>query len=92
VLTGTVRWWKDEKGYGRITGDDGYVYFVHCSGIALDDPSAYATLRTGQRVEFRVALGTVADDERKVAESVRVLATEPSPQRQDSPRNRPESL
>jgi hypothetical protein len=21
--TGTVRWWKDEKGYGRITADDG---------------------------------------------------------------------
>ncbi len=21
VLTGTVRWWKDEKGYARITGD-----------------------------------------------------------------------
>ncbi|MGZ4393459.1 MAG: hypothetical protein ACXVRK_15275 [Gaiellaceae bacterium] len=20
VLTGTVRWWKDDKGYGRITG------------------------------------------------------------------------
>lgn len=26
---GTVRWFKDEKGYGRITADDGEVLFVH---------------------------------------------------------------
>lgn len=31
ILTGTVRWWSDEKGFGRITGDDGYVYFCHFS-------------------------------------------------------------
>jgi len=69
VLAGTVRWWKDQKGYGRITGDDGYVYFVHCSSILMD---GYRTLREGQRVEFEW-LGTVADHDRKAAENVRVL-------------------
>jgi cold shock CspA family protein len=33
---GTVRWFKDEKGYGRITADDGEVLFVHFSGIVGD--------------------------------------------------------
>jgi 'Cold-shock' DNA-binding domain len=27
--SGTVRWYKDDKGYGRITADDGEVLFVH---------------------------------------------------------------
>jgi cold shock CspA family protein len=40
MLTGTVRWWKDEKGYGRITGDDGYIYFCHVSSIHLENPWA----------------------------------------------------
>jgi len=25
---GTVRWWSEDKGYGRITADDGEVLFV----------------------------------------------------------------
>ena len=32
-MTGTVRWFKKEKGYGRITGDDDYYYFVPFSSI-----------------------------------------------------------
>jgi hypothetical protein len=28
LSSGTVRWFKDEKGYGRITADDGEVLFV----------------------------------------------------------------
>jgi cold shock protein len=31
--TGTVRWFKKEKGYGGITADDGEVLFVHFSDI-----------------------------------------------------------
>ena len=41
VLTGTVRWWKDEKGYGRITGDDGYIYFSHFSALQWTAISRY---------------------------------------------------
>src|SRR4051812_30121823 len=36
TMTGTVRWFKNEKGYGRITGDDDYFYFVHFSSIETD--------------------------------------------------------
>lgn len=69
VLTGTVRWWKDEKGYGRITGDDGYIYFCHISGLGMD---GYKTLQKGQRVEFNRS-AHVADHGRAVAENVRVI-------------------
>ncbi len=53
-IKGTVRWWKDEKGYGRITGDDGYVYFCHFSMVdrAEADENGYLSLRQGERVEF----------------------------------------
>jgi hypothetical protein len=33
---GTVRWFKDDNGYGRITADDGEVLFVHFSGVVSD--------------------------------------------------------
>jgi cold shock CspA family protein len=32
---GTVRWFKEEKGYGRITADDGEVLFVHFGAIIM---------------------------------------------------------
>jgi CspA family cold shock protein len=64
--TGTVRWYKDEKGYGRITADDGEVLFVHFSGIVGD---GYRSLAEGDRVSF-VWRGGVVDHERHVAESV----------------------
>src|SRR5919106_1083987 len=46
TMTGTVRWFKNEKGYGRITGDDDYFYFVHFSSIEMED---YRRLEPGQR-------------------------------------------
>jgi hypothetical protein len=39
--SGTVRWFKDEKGYGRVTADDGEVLFVHFSGIVADGYAAW---------------------------------------------------
>jgi CspA family cold shock protein len=53
-MKGTVRWWKEEKGYGRITGDDDYVYFCHFSMVAESeaDENGYRSLRQGDRVEF----------------------------------------
>ena len=47
--TGTVRWFKEEKGYGRITADDGEVLFVHFSDIVAD---GYRSLVPEQRVGF----------------------------------------
>jgi cold shock protein len=69
VLTGTVRWWKDDKGYGRITGDDGYVYFCHFSALQMD---GYKSLREGQRVEF-TGVEAMADHGRAGAANVRVI-------------------
>lgn len=69
LLTGTVRWWKDEKGYGRITGDDGYVYFCHFSALQMD---GYRSLREGQRVQFERSEG-MADHGRAGAVNVRVI-------------------
>lgn len=34
--SGTVRWFKDEKGYGRITAGDGEIVFVHFSAIEVE--------------------------------------------------------
>jgi cold shock CspA family protein len=48
--SGTVRWFKDDKGCGRITADDGEVLFVHDSGVV--GPGIH-TLLAGERVSFR---------------------------------------
>jgi cold shock CspA family protein len=63
---GTVRWFKEEKGYGRITADDGEVLFVHFSAIELD---GYRALIAGQRVSF-VWNGGIVDFGRHTADSV----------------------
>lgn len=47
--TGTVRWFKVDKGCGRITADDGEVLFVHYSDVEMD---GYRSLTEGQQVRF----------------------------------------
>ena len=64
---GTVRWFKDDKGYGRITADDGEVLFVHFSGIVGE---GFLSLSEGERVSF-VWNGYQADHGRHAAEDVR---------------------
>jgi len=51
-LTGTVKWFSKEKGYGFITRDDnkGDV-FVHFSAIKQE---GFKTLNQGQKVKFEV--------------------------------------
>ncbi len=73
--TGTVRWFKQEKGYGRITADDGEVLFVHYSDIVAE---GYRFVVAEQRVGF-VWRGGIMDHGRHHAEDVRVLdeASEP---------------
>ena len=46
---GHVKWWKDEKGYGFITGDDGREFFVHYTHI---QKQGIRTLHEGERVCF----------------------------------------
>lgn len=51
-LTGTVKWFSNERGYGFVLIDDDeeqQEYFVHYSYI---DMEGYKTLRAGQKVTF----------------------------------------
>ena len=57
-VVGTVKWFKDDKGYGFIVRDDGEKdVFVHHS--AIQDPAGgFRSLSEGDRVEFDVVQGT----------------------------------
>jgi CspA family cold shock protein len=50
-ITGTVKWFSNEKGYGFIQREEGSDVFVHYSAIQGD---GFKTLSEGQRVEFTV--------------------------------------
>ena len=53
--TGVVKWFKDEKGFGFITRDDGEKdVFVHHSAIKAE---GFRSLSEGQKVEFEVVQG-----------------------------------
>ena len=55
VLTGKVKWFNAEKGYGFITRDDGDKdVFVHFSAII---GSGFKSLKEGDLVEFEVVQG-----------------------------------
>lgn len=54
MATGQVKWFKDEKGYGFIAGDDGQEVFCHYSAIQA---AGFRTLREGQRVQYDVEKG-----------------------------------
>jgi CspA family cold shock protein len=54
-ITGTVKWFNDEKGYGFITRDDGEKdVFCHHTAIQAD---GFRSLAEGQKVEFEVVQG-----------------------------------
>jgi CspA family cold shock protein len=52
---GTVKWFKDSRGYGFIRKDGGGDVFVHISAIEMEGKG---TLERGQRVEFSVVQGS----------------------------------
>ncbi|HVZ80781.1 MAG TPA: cold-shock protein [bacterium] len=54
MAQGTVKWFKNEKGFGFISQDGGEDVFVHHSSIQMD---GYKTLNEGDRVEFNVTRG-----------------------------------
>lgn len=54
VVTGTVKFFNETKGFGFITQDQGPDVFVHFSAI---NTSGFKTLAEGQKVEFQVAQG-----------------------------------
>ena len=49
-MTGTVKWFNAEKGFGFITGEDGKDVFVHFSAIAMD---GYKTLAEGDQDVYK---------------------------------------
>ena len=51
-MTGKVKWFSADKGYGFISRDDGDDVFVHFSSIQGE---GYKTLSEGQEVEFEIA-------------------------------------
>ena len=53
-MTGTVKWFNNQKGYGFISDENGNDVFVHYSGLDLE---GYKTLEEGQAVEFDVVDG-----------------------------------
>ena len=58
MLTGKVKWFDDQKGYGFITSDDeGKDIFVHFSAIKEGDENGHKTLKGGQAVQFEVEEG-----------------------------------
>ena len=54
-MTGTVKWFNDDKGFGFITPKDGSKdVFVHYSAIQSDD---FKSLMEGQEVSFTMENG-----------------------------------
>ena len=50
-MTGTVKWFNSEKGYGFISTSEGKDVFVHFTAIQTD---GYKSLEEGEKVEFDV--------------------------------------
>ena len=55
MVTGVVKWFNNDKGYGFITPDDGGKdVFVHFSSIQGE---GHRSLAEGQQVEYETAQG-----------------------------------
>jgi CspA family cold shock protein len=55
MVTGTVKWFNDAKGFGFITPDNGSDdLFAHFSAINMN---GFKTLKEGQKVSFEVVQG-----------------------------------
>ena len=50
-ITGTVKWFNNQKGYGFIAHDGGKDVFVHYSAISSE---GYKSLAEGDKVEFSI--------------------------------------
>ena len=53
-ITGTVKWFNGDKGFGFIEREGGKDVFVHFSAIQGD---GFKTLNEGQLVEFELSQG-----------------------------------
>jgi CspA family cold shock protein len=53
-MTGTVKWFNDDKGFGFIEREGGEDVFVHFSSIRGE---GFKSLQDGQQVEFTLGQG-----------------------------------
>jgi cold shock protein len=53
-VTGTVKWFNDDKGFGFIEREGGPDVFVHHSAIKME---GFRTLKEGQKVTMEVTQG-----------------------------------
>lgn len=65
-MTGTVKWFNSERGFGFITGDDGVDAFAHYSKILSE---GFKTLEEGQKVSYDLADGPKGPQ----AENIKVI-------------------
>lgn len=63
MVSGTVKFFNAEKGFGFISREGGDDVFVHFSQI---EGEGYRSLQEGQRVEFEVGPGRKGDEARGV--------------------------
>ncbi|MCY0967422.1 cold-shock protein [Parathalassolituus penaei] len=54
TVTGTVKWFNEEKGFGFISQQSGPDVFAHYSAIQSE---GFKTLAEGQKVQFTVTQG-----------------------------------
>lgn len=66
-MTGTVKWFNSDKGFGFITSDEGNDVFAHYSQIQRD---GFKTLEEGQK---KVSFDVVDGDKGPQAENIMVI-------------------
>ncbi len=54
TVTGTVKWFNDQKGFGFLQVDGGKDVFVHQTAIQMN---GFRTLVEGEKVEFNIVDG-----------------------------------
>ena len=54
IVSGTVKWFNESKGFGFIEQENGPDVFAHFSAIQSE---GFKTLAEGQRVEFTLSQG-----------------------------------
>jgi len=54
IVTGTVKWFNESKGFGFLEQEGGQDVFVHFSAITGD---GFRTLAEGQKVQFTITQG-----------------------------------
>ena len=68
MITGTVKWFDPNRGYGFIKPDSGTQdAFVHISAV---ERAGLAELREGQKVEYELQTGS---NGKKSAENIKLL-------------------